>query len=165
MNQDSSTILAVNPGTKYIGLAVFQVPDLAYWGVRVLKGKWSEKKLKSAEMTVMNLISHYHVDTLVLKKFDSFRSSPNLDCLIESMRKLARKKRIKVITYSVADLKESFAFGTRVNKMTIAALAIARYPFLARELEREKKRKHPYSLRMFEAIAAGLLVINRINRK
>lgn len=164
MNQDSSIILAVNPGTKYIGLAVFQVPDLAYWGVRVLKGKWSEKKLKSAEATLMNLINHYHVDTLVLKKFDSFRSSPNLDCLIQSVKNLARKRKIGIHAYSVADLKKSFVTGTRANKMTIAALAIARYPFLSSELEREKKRKHPYSLRMFEAVVAGMVAYGIVKR-
>jgi hypothetical protein len=40
--------------------------------------------------------------------------------------------------------------------MAIAGIVTARYPFLIHELEREKKHKHPYFVRMFEAIAAGI---------
>ena len=33
MRKKEINILAVNPGTKYLGLAAFQGSDLVYWGV------------------------------------------------------------------------------------------------------------------------------------
>ena len=165
MLQESITILAVNPGTKYIGLAVFQAPDLAYWGIKVLKGKWSEGKIRSAELALETLIDRYHVDVLVLKKLHSSRSSHSLDCLAASIRKLARRKKIKLSVYFLPDLKVSLGVGMRGNKMAIAGIVTARYPFLIHELERERKHKHPYFVRMFEAIAAGIFWFNDCGSK
>jgi Holliday junction resolvasome RuvABC endonuclease subunit len=162
MFQESLTILAVNPGTKYIGLAILQGPDLVYWGIRVLKGKWSETKMRNAETTLQDLIDRYHVSMLVLKKPHASRSSRNLNCLVGAIEKLAKKKRIRLHRYSLGDLKEFLAEGTKVNKMAIAGIVTARYSFLIHELEKEKKHKHPYFVRMFEAIAAGIVTYNRL---
>lgn len=60
------------------------------------------------------------------------------------------------------DLKKSLAVGMKANKMAISGIVTARYPFLARVLEREKKHKHPYFVRMFEAVAAGIVAYNRL---
>jgi hypothetical protein len=43
------------------------------------------------------------------------------------------------------------------NKMVIAGVVAIRYPFLARELQNERRHKHPYFVRMFEAVAAGIV--------
>ncbi len=160
MLQKSLTVLAVNPGTKYLGLAVFQAPDLVYWGTRVLKGKWSRKKMRDAETALGNLIDRYHVGILVVKKLHPSRSSRNLNCLVRSIERLAKEKRIRVRLYSLDDVKKCLAVGTKANKMAVAGTVTARYPFLSYELEREKKHKHPYYVRMFEAIAAGILAFN-----
>jgi RNase H-fold protein (predicted Holliday junction resolvase) len=165
MFQESITILAVNPGTKYIGLAVFQSLDLVYWGIRVLKGKWSETKMRNTETSLQNLIDQYHVNILVLKKLHSSRSSRNLNCLVGAIEKLAKKKRIMLRRYSVNDLTEFLAVGMKANKMAVAGTVTARYPFLVHELEREKKHKHPYFIRMFEAIAAGVVAFDRLDKK
>jgi len=154
----SITTLAINPGTKYIGLAVFQSSDLIYWGIRVLKGKWSEAKMKNAEASLENLINQYHVDVLVLKRLHSSRTSGNLNSLVRAMKRLARRKQIRLCYYSLADLKESLMVGIRANKMAIAGAVVIRYPFLVRELQKEKRHKHPYFVRMFEAVAAGAFV-------
>jgi Holliday junction resolvasome RuvABC endonuclease subunit len=163
MFQESVTILAINPGTKYIGIAIFQASDLVYWGIRVLKGKWSDTKMRNTETSLQKLIDRYHINLLVLKKLHASRSSGNLNCLVRLIARIAKKKRIKFCLYSLGDIKKSLAVGMKANKMVIAGIVTARYPFLIHELEREKKHKHPYFVRMFEAIAAGILVFNRLD--
>jgi len=164
MFQESINILSVNPGTKYLGFAVFQDQDLVCWGVKVFKGKWSEKKRRTAESAIQNLIDRYHVRILVLKKLHLSRSSRNLNFFVASIKKLADKKSVKLCLYSIGDIKENLAVGRRVNKIGVAEMMTTRYPFLIHELEREKKHKNPYFVRMFEAIAAGILAFNRLNR-
>ncbi len=154
--------MAVNPGTKYMGVAVFQAPDLVYWNVRVLKGKWSLKKMKSVESTLLTLINRYRVNLLVLKRLHLSRSSSNLDYLARSIANLACRERVMLHLYSLDSLKDQLSAGARINKMSIASLVASRYPFLGKELEREKKHKHPYYVRMFEAIAAGMVAFNRM---
>ena len=163
MFQGSLTILAINPGTKYIGIAIFQPPDLVYWGIRVLKGKWSQEKIRNVETALQNHIDKYHINLLVLKKLHASRSSANLNYLVKLIKELARKKGIELSFYSLNDVKEFLAAGVKTNKMDIAGIVTARYPFLIHELEREKKHKHPYFVRMFEAIAAGVVAFNRLD--
>lgn len=160
MLQKISKNLIINPGTRYLGLAAFESQDLVYWGVKVFKGKWSKQKMKNVKTVVNGLVKHYRIDMIVLKKITASRSSTNLNCLVESIEKLARQERIKISFYSLEDIKKRLAGGARVNKMTIAELVVKRYPFLANELEREKKHKHFYFIRMFEAIAGGIIFHN-----
>jgi hypothetical protein len=162
MPKKEINILAVNPGTKYLGLAAFQGSDLVYWGVKVLKGKWSREKMRNIEGILLDLIAQHDITVLTLKKPHSSRSSRNLNCLVAAVERLARKKRLKVRFYSLSDLKDFLALGMKINKIDLAGMAVARYQFLIHQLEKEKKNKHPYFTRMFEAIAAGILAFNRI---
>lgn len=145
-----------------MGLAVFERTDLVYWGVKVLKGRWSKEKMLNAKAALLNLINQYDVTLLVIKKIHHSRSSKNLNYLVAAINNLASRKKLRVYPYSLSELKEFLALGTRINKMEIAGLAAARYQFLINQLEKERRHKHPYFVRMFEAIAAGILAFNRL---
>jgi RNase H-fold protein (predicted Holliday junction resolvase) len=147
MPRKEINILAVNPGTKYIGLAVFRGPDLVYWGIKVLKGKWSKEKMECVKKTLKNLIDQHGITTLVIKKVDSSRTSKNLNALVDSIEQCAKRKKLKICPYTLGELKKFLALGTRINKMEIAELVVARYLFLSYQLEKERKHKHPYSKR------------------
>ena len=160
MPRKEINILAVNPGTKYIGLAVFQGPDLTYWGIKAFKGKWSKKKMDKIISTILNLLDRYGITRIVLKKVNHSRSSGNLNQLVGAIENLAKKKRLKISLYDLSDIKKFLAKDTKINKMDIAGLVADRYQFLSYQLEKERKHKHPYFVRMFEAIAAGMFNLN-----
>jgi len=162
MFHESITILAVNPGTKYFGIAVFESEDLVYWGIKVLKGKWCPGKIRNVETTLEKLIRQYGVSMLALKKLHPSRSSRHLNCLAKSIERLAKKKRIKTWHYFLSDVKASFGVGV-ANKMALAECVVARYKFLANDLQKERKHKHPYFVRMFEAIGAGIYTLSKRN--
>lgn len=164
MKKKDITIIAINPGTRYLGVAVFQRSDLVYWGVKVFKGRWSRKKVVSIRTTFLSLIDQHGATVLVLKKLHHSRSSRNLSRLVESIRQMAKRRKLRVFQYSLGELKEFLALGARMNRMDIAGLAVARYQFLINQLRRERKHKHPYFIRMFEAIVAGILAFNRVSR-
>src|ERR1035437_4126657 len=106
---------------------------MIYWGVKVLKGKWSESKTRNTEIALGDLIDQYHVDTLVLKKLHSSRTSKNLNSLVRSIEILAKKKGIMIYRYSLDDIKQSLGEGMKINKMALAGVVTARYPFLVHE--------------------------------
>ena len=156
MPKKEPNILAVNPGTKYLGLAVFQGTDLVYWAVKVLKGKWSREKIRRAEKILSDLIDQHNVTVMTLKRLHSSRSSRNLNCLVASIERLAKKKGLRLRHYTLSDLKNFLAPDLRVTKLDLAGLVAARYRFLLPHLEGERKHRHLYFLQMFEAIAAGI---------
>jgi hypothetical protein len=162
MQSKEGNILAINPGTKYLALAVFQGSDLVYWGIKVLKGKWSIEKKETVRVILLNLIDRHDVKALVLKKIYHSRSSRYLTSLVKAIEKLAKDKRLKTISYLLDDVKNSFSHNTKINKVDIAKLVAIRYQFLEDVLQREKNHKHPYYIRMFEAIAAGIFALKSL---
>jgi RNase H-fold protein (predicted Holliday junction resolvase) len=163
MQRKEIKLLAINPGTKYIGLAVFQGQDLTYWGIKTFKGNWSKEKMIRIKTTLLNLIAQYGITKLILKKLNQTNSSVNLNDLTEAIEKLAREKRLKVSLYRLGDIKKILMEDGRINKMDVARLVANRYPFLNCHLEKERRNKNEYFVRMFEAIAAGIFSISRFN--
>lgn len=155
-------ILAINPGTKYFGLGVFQGAELVYWGIKVFKGKWSAKKMRNIGKVLEYLIARHHITVLTLKALHPSRTSRNLNRLVVLIENLAAENKLKIYSYSLHDLKKSLGLGTKTDKSDIGHSVVERYRFLGRQLEMEKKHKHPYYTRMFEAIAAGIATHNRL---
>ena len=68
-------ILAVNPGSRYIGIAVFRGPELLDWGVKVVAGKTPSGKLGSVRAILRDCVERYDPDVLVIKRLHRSRSS------------------------------------------------------------------------------------------
>jgi len=158
MLKESLRIIGINPGTRYLGLAVFQDRSLFDWRIKLLEGKWSKKKIDKAIDVISEYIELYDLNTIVLKKLHSAHSSKHLRLLVSKIKALAARKKIKVYQYSIKELEDYFLTEEeRHNKRTLAEKMVSDYPFLVNELEKEKahKNKNPYHLRMFEAVALG----------
>jgi len=157
MLKKSLRIIGINPGTRYLGIAVFQDWDLLDWRVKLLEGKWSKKKIDRVIDMICEYIELYDLNTIVLKKLHPSRSSNNLRLLVSRIKSLAVRKKIKVYEYSIKELEEIFINDERHNKKNLAEKMVSDYPCLIHELEKEKahKNRNPYHLRMFEAVALG----------
>ncbi|GAF91324.1 unnamed protein product, partial [marine sediment metagenome] len=46
MPKKTLKIIGINPGTRYLGISVFQDSDLRDWRIKVFQEKWSEHKIK-----------------------------------------------------------------------------------------------------------------------
>jgi Holliday junction resolvasome RuvABC endonuclease subunit len=157
------TILGINPGSKYLGIAVFQESDLRYWAIKVLKGVWSKGKIKKAKAILSDLIDRYDVNVLAIKKLHPSRSSKNLDRLATIIKEFSKRKGLKVYQYSLKDVKDFFSLGTKINKRQMAELIVTQYPFLGHPFEKEKRNRNPYFIRMFEAIALGFVCFRQLD--
>ena len=148
-------IIGINPGTRYLGLAVFQDRSLVDWRIKRLDGKWSKKKVDKAIDAISEYIELYRLNTIALKKLHPSHSSKNLRLLVSRIKALAQRKKIKVCQYSIKELEEFLLNEERHNKKALAEKMVSDYPCLIHELEKEKAHKNPYHLRMFEAVALG----------
>ena len=157
------TILGLNPGSKYLGIAVFEGADLRYWAIKVLNGDRSNKKKEKAKKILSDIIDRYEVNVLAIKKLHPSRSSKILDRLVTSFKDFSKKKRLKVREYSLKILKDYFSPCSKTNKKRMAELIVAQYPFLDSLLKKEKRNKNPYFVRMFEAIALGIVCVSQLN--
>lgn len=157
MPKEPPKILAVNQGSQYIGFAALRGPDLLDWGVRVNSGKTQRGSVRVAKQILNEAIERFQPDTLVLKRLHSNRSSPSLDRLTDSIRELSRRRRLKIHEYSITELKYVLCSGEKGNKRRLAAEVTALYPVLSRDFQKEMANRNPYYLRMFEAVALGVV--------
>jgi Holliday junction resolvasome RuvABC endonuclease subunit len=157
-------IIGINPGSKYLAIAIFQGSDLRYWSIKVLKGKWSKEKLERAKKIVSDLIERYDLNVLAIKKLHPSRSSKNLNQLVVKIKELSKGNGLRVYEYSVKELEKFISPEERINKRRMAELVASEYPFLFPMLEKEKRNKNPYAIRMFEAIALGIRCFHRLDK-
>lgn len=157
MHHKTQNILGINPGTKYLGIAVFQGPNLRVWKIRVTKGRWSKDKKKRIKGIIHEYIDHYDLNTLAIKKLHPSRSSANLDTLVAEIKDYCRRKGLGIYSYSIEELEANFSNEGRINRIGLAEIIAQTYPVLFHEIEKERINKNPYYHRLFEAVALGSL--------
>lgn len=163
MQKKPIKIIGINPGGKYIGIAVFQGHELRDWGVRVVGGKWSKRKMRKAKGIVSDLVDQYEPDVLAIKKLHSSRGSRDLDRLVDQLIETSKEKGLKVYQYSIGDVEAFFSPNERINKEKMAEIITAQYPDLSNDLDKEKRHRNPYHIRMFEAVALGSVCFHQLD--
>lgn len=153
MQNKRTTILAINPGTRYIGFAVLRGQILADWGVRIVGCQPQQNRILKVRQLVRKLVDECAPDLLVAKRLHPARRTPSLCKVDEEISRLASSLGIHVRRYSIGAMEAFFSPDGRVNKRKLAELVTARYSALRHDLEREEDSLNPYHIRMFEAVA------------
>lgn len=157
MQKKVITILGINPGAKYLGIAVFRGPELRDWRMKVTKGKWSGDKYLKTMKILLEFIEQYRPDVLSIKRLNPSRSSAGLDRLVQKIIALSENKGMKVYQYGIKELEAFFYSEGRSNKRKMAEIITSQHPVLHCELNLERRNKNPYHIRMFEAVALGAI--------
>lgn len=167
-------ILAVDPGTRYMGVAVFEDKDLIYSTVKIVKEKKmsSSMVLKKAEGIISSLIEDYDPHILVVEKtfFVQSKRSSLLNVLTDEMKILGKKKGLRVYAYAPTTVRKFVCQNGKATKMkTALMIATEYYPWLYRYYEKDTKKQwweERYWANMFDAIALGLTCYhNDVDRK
>lgn len=165
MKNNKPTILTINPGTRYLGIAVFEGSDLIDWGVKVTGGKSAPDKLPKAVGIVSSLVTQYQPEVITMKQTHSSRTSPLLEELCRNIKCLSEEYHISLQSYSIERIGEFFGDGTRICSALVAEQITSQYPALARLLSRERNSSNHYHSRMFEAVALGIVCLNDTHRR
>jgi Holliday junction resolvasome RuvABC endonuclease subunit len=155
-------IIGINPGTRYLGIAIFQGPELWDWRIKVLKGKWSKEKMKKAIEVISDFIERYEPNILAIKKLHPARKSSNLARLVARIKEFSRRKNLKVYQYSIKDVEEFFIREDKLNKKNLTEAIVSENPALFHELQKEKSNKNFYYIRVFEAAALASACAQRL---
>lgn len=165
MKNNKTTILAISPGTRYIGIAVLAGSDLTDWGVKVLAGRWSNEKLTKVSAQIIETIEWHRPDCIALKQPHPSRTSPQLNDLCRTISETAGKHGLTVYRLSLQQIKDHYLQGGNASRADMAEIITLKYPCLTRFLNREKQACNPYYMRMFEAVALGNAIYSSLSNK
>jgi hypothetical protein len=146
-------IIGINPGTRYLGIAVFQNSELLDWRIKTFPGKWTKEKSDKILAVIRKQVESYDIRKIIIKKLHPSRSSKNLKFLVAKMTALIREKRLKIKHCSISELEQAFIGDMKPNIRNLAERIVEQYPVLMPEFNREKSNKNSYYLRMIEAVA------------
>jgi len=160
--------LALYPGTRKIGMAVFEKARLIEASVRNLRIKRVPWRLaEEGERLASHLFTTFCPETLVMEKtpYRGSRRSRFLPRVVTPIKALARKRSITVIEYTPREIKEALSPpGTPLTKADLCQMIATRYPELTRYLPQKPRGigdTEPHYTSLFMAVALGLTWIKR----
>ena len=154
-------ILAIDPGTRYLGIAVMDGEELVYHGVKTLLRRSSPHDgLSQVQALTLRLIRDFRPGILVIEKafFVRGRTAGILNVTIDEIRALGIQHSIMVRTLAPSTARKRLCGSGRATKRDVARAIVARYPELKVYLGQNRKWKERFHGNMFDAIALALVV-------
>ena len=161
MNKNKSQkILAIDPGTRYVGIAFFEGKELVYYGVKTIKKMaLAHDTLQEGRKIISRLIQDFKPTTLVVEKtfFSNNRNSALLNVFADEIKVIGKKKGLKVVAYAANTVRKSVCGNGSASKDEVAKVIVSYYPELKPYLTSDRKWKEKFHRNMFDAVALGLV--------
>jgi Holliday junction resolvasome RuvABC endonuclease subunit len=158
MPQRRNTILALDPGLRELGYAVFAGGRLGQSGVLPLHLLPRHRRLPEARRQLRAWVRSFKPRGLVIEQ-THHHPVPWLDDLFKltgTAIRLAKRRRMRLALYAPQTVRKSLVGNGWATKREVAAAVAARYPALRIYLTQDRKWKERYWQNMFDAIALGL---------
>lgn len=156
-------ILAVDPGTRYLGVVVMEDDDLIFWAVKTIKMRQSDKeRINEAKRIIQKLIDYYRPTILVIEKPKRHwnKQSKLLGIFCRIIKDTAKTNRLKVREFTPEEVREAIFGDSKATKEEMMDALILKYPELQGILQ-ENICKNKYWIHMIGAIILGAIVVNR----
>jgi len=99
MQKDQLNVLAINPGSRYLGIAVFVGDELRDWAVRMVRRE-------RIQAIISEYIDQYgRACCSRSRNFNPSRTSRELRTIISSMQGIAKKAGLALREYSIGDVR------------------------------------------------------------
>ena len=160
----NNRILAIDPGTHYIGVAVLDGTKLVYYGVKTLPLKHrSQDALTEGRKVIRSLIKDFKPGMLAVEKtfFANNRNSVLLNVLVNEILSIGKRERLRVISLAANVVRKEICGNGRAGKQDVAREIVTRFPELKAYLFSDRRWKERYFYNTFDAIALGVAAYSR----
>lgn len=151
-------ILAIDPGTREMGVAVLEGEQLAYYGVKTIRGRRSPAEvLRRIQEITASLIARYRPGCLAIERM--FLIQKNASLLIvaaEEVKATARQHGLEIYEYAPTMVRKLICNSSRATKQETAKVVARRFLELQPYLEQKTKWETLYYANMFDAVALAL---------
>jgi crossover junction endodeoxyribonuclease RuvC len=133
MSQTETRILAIDPGTRLMGVAFLDDGKLVYHAVKVIaRGRSPQETLQRAKGVIVRLIDDLEPETIAVEKtfFSRNRNTALLNVLFDEIRAVAKKTQLQFVAYAPSTIKKFTCGNGRASKKEVATVIVAKYPEL-----------------------------------
>jgi crossover junction endodeoxyribonuclease RuvC len=153
-------ILAIDPGTREMGVAVLENGRLLYQGVEIFKKFHSAEECLDAGRAAVERLIHDFRPTLLAVEKTFIGRNPNTVLLNQFAREVCatgQDHEIAVMRLAANTVKKAVAGSGQASKAEVARAVAARFPALKAFLPPERKWKRKRQFNMFDAVALALV--------
>lgn len=158
-------ILAIDPGTKELGVAVLFEDQLEYYGVKTFKRRQpAHLFLSGVARYISELIAEHQPQALAIEQtFFIQKESALLNVTAAVIRHMAKQAGLTVYEFDPTKVRQLICQSDRATKREAAKILAGRYPELARYLKQPTKWETLYRAHVFDAVAVGLVCRQQLN--
>jgi len=152
-------VLAIDPGTREMGVAFLENGDLIYHGVKTIpKLPTPHDRLRLARRAILRLLRDFRPTVVVVEKpfFGNNRSVALLNVLFDEIRAISRRYGIRLFGLAPTTMKKLVCGNGHASKTEVARAVVKKYPELKVYLSQNRKWKQRYHENMFDAVALGI---------
>lgn len=160
-------LLALKPGTRELGIALFQDEELFYYGIKTIAPRETPQEiLTSAVHLLKKLVLAYRPSALVIEQTIVLQASASFLLVVaKKLKAAARRSGLTVYEYPPAQVRKFFCQPERATKLLTAQRIAERYPHLARHLSTNVEWEWLYYAHLFDAIALGLYGLHQLPKE
>ena len=166
MSNNRKRVLAIDPGTREMGIAFLDRGKLIYYGVKTFRKRRSpHETLNEGRKIILRLIRDFKPNVLVFEKsfFANNRSACLLNTFTDEIKAIGKRKGLRVLAYAPSTVKKAICGNGRATKKEVARVIVSKYPELKVYLTQDRAWKEEYHQNMFDAVALGIIVKARFD--
>jgi Holliday junction resolvasome RuvABC endonuclease subunit len=152
-------ILAIDPGTRLMGVAILEGGELLYYGVKTIRRPKSPREiLAEAARLIQNLITVYRPTALAIEKtFLIQKSASLLVVLAEEIKSEARRAHLEIFEYAPTHVRKRLCQTGKATKRETAERVAEHFPELSKLLHQHSPFAERYYSNLFDAVAIALV--------
>jgi len=159
MSNISTTILAIAPGTRELGIAVIQNAELLFYGVKTINNRKNPQMiLEAISNQIRNLVKKYRPTHLAIEKIITKQSSYALLAVAaDQIKSVAKELNLLISEYLAATVRKQLCQTGRATKRETVEVLTTSFPELKRYALRTTKWECDYYGNLFDAVAVGVI--------
>jgi hypothetical protein len=160
MRHSENRIIALSPGTREFGVAVFAGDDLLYYATKDLKklrrAKAGRDAIGKAIRVVEDLTRKHRPRVVVFRGLTPHQQRcPGLSRLTKRLKVAARRRGLIVRSCAPTSARKLLCPGARATRRAAASRLAQLYPELSRHADGVSPWQRLYYAPMFDAVALG----------
>ncbi len=157
-NGIKTTILAIRPGRREMGIAILEGEELRLWGVTRFRERRLEDLLPAVERRLVRLIHIYQPVVLAVEMPtpQRLKTSPGLGVVTARISTVAVVSGLHFRICDPVSVRERLCGSAKATRGAIAGRIVEQYPHLARYRTCSSQWQTLYWMPMFAAVAVGL---------
>jgi RNase H-fold protein (predicted Holliday junction resolvase) len=165
MNSQPIIMLAIAPGKRELGIAVFVGAELVYVAVKTVRNKKSKNSfLQEISGILEKLFQDFSIKIVVAKAVSQYQKlSRDLERIAELIKSESVQKDLQLVEITLEQIKSVLVEGEKATEKKAFERLLAAYPELQRYWKRPNKWQNDYYAFLFSAVAVGAVYLKTLS--